>query len=108
VTKDYTLTVKGNLVIDVTGTVTIKSGKDMTLQSSMGITAKATNDVMVQGNNVTNKASMDATVQGMNVNNKASVNLNNDGAMIASKSSGMHNVEASGILTVKGSLVKIN
>jgi len=108
VTKDYTLTVKGNLVIDVTGTVTIKSKQDMTLQSSMGITAKATNDVMVQGMNVTNKASMDATVQGMNVNNKASMNLNNEGTMVASKASGMHNVEASGILTVKGSLVKIN
>jgi len=108
VTKDYTLKVSGNLLIDVTGTVTIKSAQDMTLQSSMGLTAKATNDVMVQGMNVTNKASMDATVQGMNVNNKASVNLNNEGAMVASKASGMHNVEASGILTVKGSLVKIN
>jgi hypothetical protein len=46
--------------------------------------------------------------EAMNITNKASVNLNSEGAMVATKASGMHNVEASGILTVKGSLVKIN
>jgi type VI secretion system secreted protein VgrG len=108
VTKDYTLTIDGNLSITVSGTVTFKSTGDMTLQTSGNLTEKATGDALVQGMNVTAKATSDATVQGMNVNNKASVNLNQEGAMIATKASGMHNVEASGILTVKGSLVKIN
>jgi type VI secretion system secreted protein VgrG len=108
VTKDYTLTIDGNLSITVKGTVTFKSTGDMTLQTSGALTAKATNDALLQGMNVTAKATTDATVQGMNVNNKASVNLNQEGAMIATKASGMHNVEAGGILTVKGSLVKIN
>jgi len=108
VTKDYSLTVDGDLTINVTGKVTFKSTGDMLLQTSGGLTAKATADFLAQGMNVTAKATSDATVQGMNVNNKASVNLNNEGAMIASKASGMHSVEASGILTVKGSLVKIN
>jgi type VI secretion system secreted protein VgrG len=108
VTKDYKLTVDGDLTITVTGKCTIKSTGDMLLQTSGALTAKATGDATVQGMNVTAKATSDATVQGMNVNNKASVNLNNEGAMIASKASGMHSVEASGILTVKGSLVKIN
>jgi type VI secretion system secreted protein VgrG len=108
VTKDYSLTVDGDLTINVTGKVTFKSTGDMLLQTSGGLTAKATADFLAQGMNVTAKATSDATVQGMNVNNKASVNLSNEGAMIASKASGMHSVEASGILTVKGSLVKIN
>jgi len=108
VTKDFTLNVDGNLTIDVKGTVTIKSAKDMTLQSSMGLTAKATNDVLVQGMNVNNKATTEVKSEGMNVTHSASANLKGEGAMIAIKASGMSNVEAGGILTVKGSLVKIN
>jgi type VI secretion system secreted protein VgrG len=108
VTKDYTLKIDGNLTINVTGSVTFKSGQDMLLQSSAGLTAKATGDALVQGMNVTNKATTEVKSEGMNVTNKASMNLNSEGAMVATKASGMHNVEASGILTVKGSLVKIN
>jgi type VI secretion system secreted protein VgrG len=108
VTKDYTLTIDGNLSITVAGTVTIKSTKDMTLESSANLTAKATSDVTVQGANVTNKATSDFKAEGMNITNKASLNLNGEGAMVKTKASGMHNVEAGGILTVKGSLVKIN
>jgi len=108
VTKDYSLTVDGNLTIDVTGTVTIKSGKDMTIQSSMGITEKATNDVKIEGMNVNAKATTEVKCEGMNITNKASVNLNGEGAMMNMKASGMGTVEASGILTVKGAMVKIN
>jgi len=108
VTKNFTLKVTGDLVIDVTGSVTIKSGKDMTLQSGAGVTIKATGDVKVQGMNISSKATSDLKNEGLNVTNKASVNLTNQGAMISSKADGMHSVEASGILTVKGSLVKIN
>ena len=108
VTSKYTLKIDGDLEITVGGTVTFKSTGDMTLQTSGNLVEKATSDVTIQGMNVTAKATTDATVQGTNVNNKATANLNQEGAMIATKASGMHNVEASGILTLKGSLTKIN
>jgi type VI secretion system secreted protein VgrG len=100
VTKNFTLKVDGDLTIDVTGNVTIKSGAALTI--------KATGDVTVQGMNITSKATSDLKNQALNVTNKASVNLTNQGAMISSKADGVHTVEASGILTVKGALVKIN
>ncbi|MEA2239126.1 MAG: type secretion system secreted protein VgrG [Thermoanaerobaculia bacterium] len=108
VTKNFTLKVDGDLTIDVTGKVTIKSGQDMIIQSGTSISIKAATDVNVQGLNITSKATSDLKNQGLNVTNKASVNLTNQGAMISSKADGMHTVEASGILTVKGALVKIN
>ncbi|MEO8383095.1 MAG: type VI secretion system tip protein TssI/VgrG [Acidobacteriota bacterium] len=108
VTKNYTLTIDGDLSITVAGKVTFKSTGDMTLETSGKLTAKATGDLLTQGMNITNKATTDLKNEAMNVTNKASVNLTNEGAMIKSNASGMHNVEASGILTVKGSLVKIN
>ena len=80
----------------------------MLLQSTGKLDAKATGDLSTTGMNITNKATTDLKNEAMNVTNKASVNLSNEGAMVASKASGMHNVEASGVLTVKGSLVKIN
>jgi type VI secretion system secreted protein VgrG len=108
VTKNYTLKIDGNLEITVTGKVTIKSTQDMLLQSSAALTAKATTDLKTEGMAITNKASADLKNEGLNITNKASVKVSNEGAMIESKASGMHNVEASGILVVKGSLVKIN
>ena len=108
VTKNYTLTIDGDLAITVKGTVTFKSTGDMTLQTSGNLTAKATSDVKVEGMNITNKATTDFKAEAMNVTNKASLNLNGEGAMVKTKASGMHDVEAGGILTVKGSLVKIN
>jgi type VI secretion system secreted protein VgrG len=108
VTKNYTLKVDGDLTIQVTGKVTVKSGQDMLLQSSAKLTAKATGDLATQGMNISNKATTDLKNEAMNVTNKASMNLNNEGTMVKNKASGMHDVEAGGILTVKGSLVKIN
>ena len=108
VTKNYTLKIDGDLAITVTGKVTFKSTGDMLLQSTGKLDAKATGDLSTTGMNITNKATTDLKNEAMNVTNKASLNLNNEGAMVASKASGMHSVEASGILTVKGSLVKIN
>jgi type VI secretion system secreted protein VgrG len=108
VTKNYTLKVNGDLTIQVTGKVTVKSGQDMLLQSSAKLTAKATGDLATQGMNISNKATTDLKNEAMNVTNKASMNLNNEGTMVKNKASGMHDVEAGGILTVKGSLVKIN
>jgi type VI secretion system secreted protein VgrG len=108
VSGNFTLKVTGDLLIDVTGKVTIKSTGDMALQTSGNLTAKATMDLSTSGMNISNKATTELKNEGMNVTNKATMNLSNEGAMVASKASGMHNVEASGILVVKGSLVKIN
>jgi type VI secretion system secreted protein VgrG len=108
VTKKYTLKVDGDLEITVAGKVTIKSTQDMLLQSSAKLTAKATGDLSTAGMNISNKATSDLKNEGLNVTSKASVNLTNEGAMMTNKASGMHTVEAGGILTVKGSLVKIN
>lgn len=108
VTKNYTLKIDGDLAITVAGKVTFKSTGDMTLETSGNLTAKATGDLKTQGVNITHKASADLKNEGMNVTNKASLNLTNEGTMVKSKASGMHDVEAGGILTVKGSLVKIN
>jgi type VI secretion system secreted protein VgrG len=108
VTKKYVLKVDGDLEITVGGKVTFKSTGDMTLETSGKLTAKATGDLATQGLNISNKATTDLKNEGMNVTNKASASLTNEGAMVTSKASGMHSVEASGILTLKGSLVKIN
>jgi type VI secretion system secreted protein VgrG len=108
VTKNYTLDIDGDLAITVKGKVTIKSTMDMMLQSSASLTAKAATDFKTEGLTVSNKATTDFKNEGLNITNKASVNLDNEGAMMTNKASGMHNVEAGGILIVKGSLVKIN
>ena len=108
VAKNYTLKVDGNLSIEVTGKVTIQSTQDMVLQSNAKLTAKATGDLVTQGMSISNKATTELKNEAMNVTHKASVNLASEGAMVSSKASGLHTVEASGILTVKGTLVKIN
>lgn len=108
VAKDYTLAIDGNLSIKVTGKVTIQSTQDMVLQSSAKLTAKAAGALATQGMSISNQATTDLKNEAMNLTNKASVNLQSEGAMVSSKASAMHNVEASGILTVKGALVKIN
>lgn len=108
VTKNYTLNVDGDLTIDVKGKITIKSTGDMALSSSANVSVKATSDVKVDGTNIANKATADLKNDAMNIKNTASVNLESKGAMVKTAADGMHNVEASGVLTVKGSLVKIN
>jgi type VI secretion system secreted protein VgrG len=103
VTKNFTLTVKGDLTIDVTGSVTIKSGKAMTLKSGAGLTAEAAQAL-------TNKAGTALTNQsGTALTNKAGTSLTNDAAVsLTSKAGASQKVEASGIVEVKGAMVKIN
>lgn len=86
VTGNYELKVTGNLVIDVTGTITIKSAQSVDVKA---------------GTNLTNNA-------GAMLTNKGGAKMSNEAPLIDSKASGMHSVEAGGILTLKGALVKIN
>ena len=109
VTGDYTLTVSGNLVIEAKGSVSIKSGTTFAIEAGTALSEKAGSDLSLEatgalstkGASVANEATGELTNKGATVTNNASAQLNN-------KSGGMQNVEAGGILVVKGSLVKIN
>jgi type VI secretion system secreted protein VgrG len=109
VTGDYALTINGNLTIDVKGSVSIKSGTTFANESGTtfsnkagtDLTNEATSGLTNKGVQVTNQASAALTNKGVSITNDASGELNN-------KAGGMQNVEASGILVLKGSLVKIN
>jgi len=134
VAKNYTLKVDGNLEIDVSGTITIKSGKSFDTSSGADMTNKAkmnlTNDA---GKDLTNKAKMNLTNEAgkdltnkatMNLDNKATMNLTdkgnmnvtNDaglqlvmkGTMVEVKGSAMAKVDGGGMLEVKGGMVMEN
>ena len=106
---DFSLKVTGNLVIEATGSISIKSGTTfanesgtaMTIKAGSDLSSEATGALKTKGATVSNEASSELTNKGATVTNDASAQLNN-------KSGGMQTVEAGGILTVKGSLVKIN
>lgn len=94
VTEDYTLKVNGNLTIDVTGNITIKSGEQVSMKSGMNFSIKA-------GQNLTANGSMNTSVI-------AGMNMTVKGTMTNLKASAMGSYKASGILTLKGALTKIN
>ncbi|MFC5359352.1 type VI secretion system Vgr family protein [Azospirillum himalayense] len=115
---DYTLTVKGNLTIDVTGDVVIKgksvkvtatsgevgvkSGTDMKLDAGGAFNAKSGMAMEIKsGMGMDIKASM-----GMNL--KAGMALTAEGLSATLKAQTMGEVSAGAIMTVKGTLVKVN
>ena len=79
--------VSGNLSTQVSGSVLIKSGTSFTNESGPSLTNKS-------GTSLTNQA-------GTSMSNQAHMS-------IESKANASHTVESSGIMAVKGSLVKIN
>jgi type VI secretion system secreted protein VgrG len=109
VTGDYTLKIDGNLTIEAGGTISIKSGTTfaneagtaMTNKAGSDLTNEATSALKNKGMTVASEATTELTNKGVTVTNDASGQLNN-------KAGGMQNVEASGMLVLKGSLVKIN
>lgn len=99
---NYQLKVTGNLVIDVTGSITIKSGAAVEFKAGTNIVSKA-------GSNIVSKAGMNLQNEaGVALSNKGGASLTNDAPAISSKASGAHTVGAGGIITLVGSLVKIN
>lgn len=84
---NYTLKVTGDLVIDATGNVTIKAGQGITLKSSMAFAAEG-------GTTFSAKAGTSMAIEG--------------GTTLDAKANASTTVQSSGIMTVKGSLVKIN
>ncbi len=103
VSGNFTLKVSGNLSIDVSGSVTIKSGTTFDIQAGTALTNKA-------GTALSNKAGTSlANEAGTSLSNKAGTSMSNEANVsITSKANASHDVESSGILTLKGSLVKIN
>jgi type VI secretion system secreted protein VgrG len=95
VTGNFTLKVSGNLSIQVDGSISIKSGTSLDVQAGTALSMKAGTSLSTEaGTSLANKA-------GTSINNEANVS-------ITSKANASHDVESSGILTLKGSLVKIN
>jgi type VI secretion system secreted protein VgrG len=84
---NYTLKVTGDLVIDATGNVTIKAGQGLTLKAGMGFVAEG-------GTSFSAKAGTAMAIEG--------------GTTLDAKANASTTVQSSGIMTVKGSLVKIN
>jgi type VI secretion system secreted protein VgrG len=111
VTKNYTLKVKGNLTIEAEGTVTFKSGKAFTIDSGAGLKVSAAQAIASKaGTALTNEAGTELTNKsGTALTNKAGTSLTNDaGVSLTSKAGASQKVEASGVLEVKGAMVKIN
>jgi type VI secretion system secreted protein VgrG len=95
VTKDYSLTVNGNLTIDVTGTISIKSGDSSTMEASTASTLKAGTSMTVQS--------------GTDMSVKAGTSLQTEaGTTMDSKSNASTSVQSSGMVEIKGAMVKIN
>src|SRR5205809_8007 len=103
VTGNFTLKVSGNLSIDVTGSITIKSGTSFDIQAGTALSSQAGTSLSAKaGTSLANEA-------GTSLSNKAGTSMSNEANVsITSKANASHDVESSGILTLKGSLVKIN
>lgn len=95
VTGNLTLKVSGNLQIQVDGSISIKSGTSLDIQAGTALSAKA-------GTSLSSEA-------GTSLSNKAGTSMTNEANVsITSKANASHDVESSGVLTLKGALVKIN
>lgn len=87
VSGDFALNISGNLSIQVSGSISIQSGTSFENQAGTSLLNKS-------GTSLTNQA-------GTSMSNEAQVS-------ISSKANASHSVESSGILELKGSMVKIN
>ena len=126
VTGNETLTIEGNYVLNVTGDITIKAGGTVTLDAGkdMSCTAK-TSIKQTAGTTLTNtaKTSIKQTA-GTTFANTAKTGLTNNGgsaltnkaisvtndasAAMTCKGGASNTCESSGIMNVKGSLLKLN
>ncbi len=102
VSGDYRLSIKGSLSISVSGAITLASDDAVSVKSGTSLAQKAGTALTVEaGTNLLAKA-------GAKLTNQAGAQIENAAPMISSKADGMNSVEAGGILTLKGSLTKIN
>ncbi len=111
VTGNYKLTIDGTLTVEVKGAISIKSTTDsITIDASQNLNTKSGQNTKNEaGMNFDNKAGMNLTNDaGMKMVNKAALQMENKSLAITSSADGMHEVKAGGILTLKGTLIKVN
>ncbi|WP_445681237.1 type VI secretion system Vgr family protein [Radicibacter daui] len=118
VSKDYKLTIDGNLTIEVTGDVSLK-GKSLSFESSSaGVKIKASTTLdeesgtaytIKSGTTLGVKSGTDAKVEaGMGLTLKAAMALQAEGLSATVKGSTTVEVNGSAMTTIKGGMVKIN
>jgi uncharacterized protein involved in type VI secretion and phage assembly len=89
--------------------IEVAAGKPVTIKAgSANFAINAGGEIEISGKKVTINADTDVVIQGMNVTAKASVKAAVQGAQVEVKGSAATDVEASGMLTLKGAMVKIN
>lgn len=91
--KGVTLTVDKDLTVDVTGEIKVTGKKNIAVEATQDIKAKALN-IKMEGK--------------VNVEIKAGAQLKGEGAIFEIKGSGMGTVDGGGMLTLKGGMVMIN
>lgn len=103
VSGNFTLKVSGNLTLQASGSVEIKAGTSLSVEAGTSLTNKS-------GTSLTNKAGTSLTNDAaLSLTNKAGTSLSNEANVsISSKANASQSVESSGILELKGSLVKVN
>ena len=106
---DYALTVKGKMSIDVTGGLTITAQK-ITIKSESGeISVESATDLKLKGTKDLNaEGGVNFSAKGTQTKIEGGAQLDIAAPMANFKASGMGEVSAGGILTVKGGIVKIN
>ena len=92
---------KSITIQDQNGNKMVMEPSGIKMESPGEITIKASKDVKIEGLNVNIKAMTGGKFEGINLDIKASAQLNAEGSAMAT-------LKSSGILTVQGSLVKIN
>jgi type VI secretion system secreted protein VgrG len=106
---DYALTVKGKMSIDVTGGLTITAQK-ITIKSESGeISVESATDLKLKGTkDLKAEGGVNFSAKGTQTKIEGAAQLDIAAPMANFKASGMGEVSAGGILTVKGGIVKIN
>ncbi len=114
--KKVSIHTTGDMEFKATGKLDI-TAKEINLEStSDGINVKAAKDLAMQGANISAKgqqkvtleATADASIKGLNLKLEGTINVDSKAGMQNKVTGVMTNVEASGINTVKGSMVMIN
>jgi len=99
---NYALTVDGDLTINVKGAIKLVGAGAMLFDATGALTAKSATDLLCDaGASLTQKA-------GTSLVHQAGVKIDAKAPVISSKADASHTVEAGAILTLKGSMAKVN
>ena len=102
---------KGNLIIDVNGTILIKATKDITIQTPKNIIMKAGKNIKMEaGKNIQSEAGMNIKSEaGMNIKSEAGMNIKSEAGMNIKSEAGKNIMEKAGtnIMAEAGTLVDI-